>query len=104
MSQCPKCGQFVVEGDLFCMNCGARMADVTPTKRSLPIAPPTVQKKLCRSQRDKIVLGVCGGIADFLGIDPAVVRLIFILAAVMSLSLAIVFYFVMAVVMPVEGS
>jgi phage shock protein C len=37
-------------------------------------------KKLVRSQHDKMIGGVCGGLANYLGIDSTVVRVIFVLA------------------------
>lgn len=35
-------------------------------------------KKLMKSSTNKALFGVCGGIAEFFGIDPLIVRLIFI--------------------------
>lgn len=34
-------------------------------------------KKLMRSRNDKMIAGVCGGLARYLGVDSTVVRLIF---------------------------
>jgi len=36
-------------------------------------------KKLYRSRTDRMIAGVCGGLADFFNIDPTIVRLIFVL-------------------------
>jgi phage shock protein C len=38
-------------------------------------------KRLYRSGRDKILGGVCGGIAEYLGVDPVLIRLIWVIAA-----------------------
>ena len=35
-------------------------------------------KKLCRSYHDRKICGVCGGIGEYLGVDPTVVRLVFV--------------------------
>jgi len=35
-------------------------------------------KKLYRSKTDRRIAGVCGGLAEYLGIDSLVVRLIFL--------------------------
>ncbi|WP_036835889.1 PspC domain-containing protein [Pontibacillus litoralis] len=35
-------------------------------------------KKLMKSSRDKALFGVCGGIAEFFGLSPFIVRIIFI--------------------------
>jgi phage shock protein C len=33
-------------------------------------------KRLTRSRRERILGGVCGGLAEYLGIDPTIVRLV----------------------------
>jgi len=38
-----------------------------------------MNKKLYRSQADKIFAGVCGGLADYFDIDATIIRLLFIL-------------------------
>ncbi len=37
-------------------------------------------RRLTRSTTDRKIAGVCGGIANYLNIDPVVVRIIFLLA------------------------
>lgn len=37
-------------------------------------------KKLFRNSRDKKIAGVCSGLAEYLGIDVTVMRIIFLLA------------------------
>ena len=37
-------------------------------------------KKLYLSQTDKKIAGVCGGIAEYLEVDPTVIRIIFLIA------------------------
>ncbi|MCR4966024.1 MAG: PspC domain-containing protein [Bacteroidales bacterium] len=39
-------------------------------------------KKLYLSQTDKKIAGVCGGIAEYLDVDPTVVRIIFLVALI----------------------
>ena len=56
-------------------------------------------KRLCKSTGNKMVCGVCAGIADYLDIDPTVVRLIWgILIA--SAGVGLIPYIVAAIVMP----
>ena len=38
-----------------------------------------MKKKLYRSRRNVKLCGVCGGLAEYLNIDPTIVRLIFVL-------------------------
>lgn len=32
-------------------------------------------KKLCKSQKNRVISGVCGGVAEYFNIDPTIVRL-----------------------------
>ena len=61
------------------------------------------QKKLYRSRTNRMVCGVCGGIAEYFNIDPTIVRLGLILAGCFSCGSAIVAYFIAAVVVPDEN-
>lgn len=40
-------------------------------------------KKLTRSTTDRKIAGVCGGVAQYLNIDPTVVRILFLVALLM---------------------
>ncbi|WP_076489280.1 PspC domain-containing protein [Alkalispirochaeta americana] len=55
-------------------------------------------KKLYRSRRDRKLLGVCGGIAEYFGIDSTLVRLILIFLILLSGS-GFLAYFVAALIM-----
>lgn len=41
-------------------------------------------KKLHRSNSDKMIAGVCGGLADYLDVDTTIVRLVFVLLLFMA--------------------
>lgn len=53
-----------------------------------------------RSSSDKMVAGVCGGLARYFGIDSTLMRLIFVLAVISGVSPLI--YVVLWIVMPEE--
>ena len=56
---------------------------------------------LHRSQDHKIIAGVCGGLAEWLGWSPTMVRVIFVLVSVLSAAFpGIIVYIVMWVLMP----
>jgi phage shock protein C len=38
--------------------------------------PARGPRRLYRSRSDRMIAGVCGGLADYLGVDPTVVRLL----------------------------
>ena len=60
-----------------------------------------MEKKLRKSKTDKKLCGVCGGIAQYLGLDSTVVRLIAVLLAIFVGS-GLLVYIIAALVMP-EG-
>lgn len=59
-------------------------------------------KKLMRKRSDKLFLGVASGVADYVGIDPVIVRLLFVLLTLWH-GWGLLIYFVLAIVMPVEA-
>jgi len=60
------------------------------------------RKKLYKSREDKKILGVCGGIAKYFGIDPTIVRLIFLVGTILGYGSFFVFYIVLHFVVPKE--
>ncbi|NJE25040.1 PspC domain-containing protein [Thermococcus sp. MV5] len=58
-------------------------------------------KRLKRSKKNKIFLGVLGGIAEYLEVDPTIIRILFILLCLVE-PVFILAYFLMAIVMPEE--
>jgi phage shock protein C len=56
--------------------------------------------KLRKSRTDKMIAGVCGGIANYLGWDPTIVRIIFLILVFSSVGTMILFYFILALIMP----
>ena len=57
-----------------------------------------MEKKLYKSNKEKLICGVCGGIAEYLGIDPTLVRLIFVLFGLMGFG--VLFYIIAVFVIP----
>ena len=56
---------------------------------------------LTRSRKNKLVAGVCGGIADWLGWDPTTVRILYVLVSIVSVAFpGILVYLVLWLVMP----
>jgi phage shock protein PspC (stress-responsive transcriptional regulator) len=65
-------------------------------------APSPRTNRLYRSRADKKILGVCGGIANHIGTDPTIVRLLFVIAGFASFGFMILLYLAMAIVVPQE--
>lgn len=59
-----------------------------------------MEKRLYRSKKERVLLGVCGGIAEYFSVDPTIVRLIFILLIFVSGPLLPIFYFIFALIIP----
>lgn len=59
--------------------------------------------RLERSATNKVIAGVCGGIAEYLQIDPTLVRVFFVIAGVLTAGLAFLGYIVLLVMMPLPG-
>jgi phage shock protein C len=57
-----------------------------------------VQTQLTRTSNDKLVAGVCGGLARYFNIDSTIVRLVFLVAILSGVSPLV--YIVLWIVMP----
>jgi phage shock protein PspC (stress-responsive transcriptional regulator) len=61
----------------------------------------TTGNPLCRSRRHRMLAGVCGGFADWLGWDPTLVRFVYVVVSVCSAAFpGILVYLVLWLVMP----
>ncbi len=62
-----------------------------------------MEKKLYRSRTDKKICGVCGGLAQYLGLDVSVVRLVVVLLVLFAGG-GLLAYIIAALVIPEEPS
>lgn len=62
-----------------------------------------MEKRLYRSRNDRMIWGVCGGLAEYFAIDPTLMRLIFVLL-IFAGGIGIIAYIVLAIVTPMESS
>lgn len=58
--------------------------------------------KLIKSNNNRILFGVCGGIAEYSGLDASLVRLLFILGTIFSGSLLFWIYLILGIILPKE--
>ena len=56
-------------------------------------------KKLCKSNTNKKICGVCGGIAEYLNADPTLIRLAFVVIS-MAAGTGLLAYIAAALIMP----
>jgi phage shock protein C len=64
---------------------------------------PWRRRRLTRSTRERMWAGVAGGLAEYFDVDPTLVRLMWIVATVVTAGLFVAVYFVMWVIMPLDG-
>lgn len=57
-------------------------------------------KRLMRSRANRMICGVCGGIGEYLNVDPTLVRLVWALCSLASVGMGLILYIVAAVVIP----
>lgn len=59
-------------------------------------------KRLVRSTTNRMVCGVCGGLGLYTGIDPTVIRVLYVIISLIAGAgfLGLVLYFILAVIIP----
>lgn len=57
-------------------------------------------KKLYRSSTNKMICGVCQGVAEYINIDPTIVRLLWVIFGIFGVGLFV--YIVAAIIMPIQ--
>lgn len=61
------------------------------------------RKRLTRSLNDKMIGGVCGGLANYFNLDPTLVRVGYILLSIFTIFSGVIAYFILWIVMPVDS-
>lgn len=70
------------------------MSEQTPTP-----TPPAGSKRLVRS-RDRMLGGVCAGVADYFGVDVNLVRILTVVATVLGMGSLVLVYVALWIVLP----
>jgi phage shock protein PspC (stress-responsive transcriptional regulator) len=91
---CNHCGNQITENSEFCSHCGKQVAMAA-------FPSPAARKRLVRPREGRKIAGVCRGFADYFDVDVAIVRIIWIAAAVCGL-LGVVAYIAGWIVMAEE--
>lgn len=61
-------------------------------------------KKLRRSRSDKMIAGVCGGVAKLIGVDAAILRIILVAATLLGFGTGAILYVAAWILMPEEDA
>lgn len=90
---CPSCQRDIADYSKYCYFCGARQPTTPPPARE--------NRRLLRS-RNRVLGGVCAGVAEYMDTDPAVVRLVWVLLVILPIPFvpAILGYLVAWLVIP----
>lgn len=72
---------------------------------ALPEAPPSAQvRRLHRSRTNRVLAGVCGGIAEFYGSDPTAVRLAALIIGLFTGVVPMVLAYIIAAIVVPDGN
>ncbi len=64
------------------------------------IPPPPARRRLTRS-RNKMIAGVCGGLAEYFDMDPTLMRVLYVLVSIVSAAFpGVLAYIILMFVMP----
>jgi phage shock protein C len=61
-----------------------------------------MEKHLYRSRTDRMIGGVCGGLADYFGVDPTLVRVAAVLLGIAN-GVGVIAYIILLIIVPEEG-
>ena len=87
---CPQCGGEFNERVNFCCQCGGAL--------SAPLAP---RKQLYRSRANRKIAGVCAGFAEYLDLDPTLVRILWVMLVIFG-GCGLLGYIIAWIIMPEE--
>ena len=75
---------------------GGRSVPLTEIGKGTDMDPT---RKLCRSRSDRKLAGICGGLGQFFNLDPTLIRVLFVVLAVLGGS-GILIYLAMWIMVP----
>lgn len=60
-------------------------------------------KRLVRSRTNRTICGVCGGIGEYLNIDPTLVRLVWLVCSLAGCGMGLIVYIAAALIIPEDN-
>ena len=87
---CNYCGKVIQDDANVCAYCGKRIGTIESRHR------------LMRSRTDRKVAGVCAGFAEYFDLDVSLVRVVWLIAALLPPGISLIAYVIAWIVMPEE--
>lgn len=87
---CNYCGKVIQDDANVCAYCGKRIGSIESRHR------------LMRSRTDRKVAGVCAGFAEYFDLDVSLVRVVWLIAALLPPGVSLIAYVIAWIVMPEE--
>ncbi|MBN2365767.1 MAG: PspC domain-containing protein [Calditrichaeota bacterium] len=84
----------IIIGVLLIFSGKSRDENENSEKRKTTLNLPDINK-IYRSRENRMIAGVCGGIAEYVNIDPSIVRLLWVFASFASIGLGILVYIIL---------
>ena len=84
--KCPYCSEEIQDEAIKCKHCGTWLQSPPGGVLAESAAPPgnPWTGRLVRSTRQRMFSGVCGGLGEMFGLDPTLVRILYVAATIFS--------------------